>query len=455
MTGSRFARFCSILSMLMVVMAFTASVIGAQETPPPSNPAQQRLEAWVEVINSGDTEALEDFIAENYSAAALEQLPVEARTNIESDFMRYRPLTLHRVEVQSETRASAIIYSELAEIWAQVNLEVTAEAPHPIQGMRVGLIPPPADAPAQPALSDDELGAYLDGYLARMTEAGLFSGAVLVAKGDEILYEGAFGEADRENDLPNQTDTKFNLGSMNKMITAVAIAQLVEEGKLAFDDLASAYLPDLPEDIASQVTIEHLLTHTSGLAEFFDSPLWPELQDNPDTVSGYFPLFIDQPLQFKPGARHQYSNSNFIMLGAIIEAITGQDYFEYVREYIYEPAGMTDTDAYARDAEVPNLAVGYTRSDENGRQMPASEEQANTAKLPMRGSPAGGGYSTVGDLYRFGQALRNGTLLSPESVALLTNGKVDAGQNRQYAYGFVDELLNGLRIVGHGGGFAG
>jgi CubicO group peptidase (beta-lactamase class C family) len=450
MTGSLFARFCSIF---LIVIALTTSVAQAQDTSPP----EQRLTEWLEVINAGDVDALRTFIEGSYSPAALQAIPAQMRTTVESNFMRNRPWIVHRIDVQSDTQASAIIYSELAETWTQVDIEVNAEEPYLIEMLGVRPTPTPEDAPAQPALSDDELAAYLEDYLGRLTDAGLFSGAVLVAKDDSVLYEGAFGMADREHALANEIDTKFNLGSMNKMFTAVAIAQLVEQGELSFDDLVSEYLSDLPDDIASQVTIAHLLTHTSGLAEFFESPLWPELQDSMDTVSGYFPLFIDRPLQFEPGARHQYSNSNFIMLGAVIEAITGQDYFEYIREHIYEPARMTDTDSYVRDEAVDNLAIGYTKSDETGRMRVGAEEQPNTALLPMRGSPAGGGYSTLGDLYRFAQALQDGTLLSDESVALLTTGKVDAGigPDIQYAYGFIDRLVNGSRFIGHGGGFQG
>jgi CubicO group peptidase (beta-lactamase class C family) len=450
--NSLFVRFCS---LLLIVVALMPSVAQAQEAD--ISPAEQRLTAWLEVINAGDTEALAAFIADSYSPDALSAIPAPIRTAVESDFMRSRPWTVHRIDVSSDTQVSAVLYSELTETWVQVDLEVSADAPYLIEMLGVRPAPAPTDAPAQPLLSDDELAAYLEDYLGRLTEAGLFSGAVLVAMDDEVLYEGAFGLADRENEIPNQPDTKFNLGSMNKMFTAVAIAQLVEQGELAFDDLVSKYLPDLPEEIASSVTIEHLLTHTSGLAEFFASPLWPEIQDNPDTVSGYFPLFIDRPLQFEPGARHQYSNSNFIMLGAIIEAVSGQDYFDYIREHIYEPAGMTDTDSYSKDIEVENLAVGYTRSDATGRRMIGAQEQPNNALLPMRGSPAGGGYSTLNDLYRFAQAIRDGTLLSEDSVAILTTGKVDAGigPDIQYAYGFIDRDVNGSRIIGHGGGFQG
>lgn len=386
MSAKRFMRSFIVVMMLLICVNAAAY---AQDT----HPAQPLLEAWLSAINANDPQGLEQFITQNYSEAALSAIPTEIRVAIESDLMRSRPWSLHSFTPQSESQASAILYSELTETWVQVMIQIGADSPAKIEMMGVMPTNAPADAP-QTAVSDDQLPAYLDPYLARLADAGLFSGAVLVAKDGEVVYEGAFGMADRENATPNQTDTKFNLGSMNKMFTAVAIAQLVEQGKIAFDDLVSEYLSDLPAEIAEKVTIAHLLSHTSGLAEYFSSPDWPLHQESADTVSGYVSLFIDQPLQFEPGSQHQYSNSNFITLGAIIEAVSGQDYFEYVREYIYEPAGMTATDAYAKDAEVPNLAIGYTSSDASGRPTPG-EQHPNTDLLPMRGSPAGGGYSTI------------------------------------------------------------
>ncbi len=420
------------------------------------HPAQLLLTEWLTIIISGDVEALGQFIARNYSEAALRWMPAEPRTAIESGMMRRRPWTLHSFEARSETEGSLLIYSEMIETWTRVIAKISAEAPYKLERLSWPFTQAPADAPKRHDVTEENLTAYLDVYLARLTDAGLFSGTVLVAKGDQVLYENAFGLANREINTPNRRDTKLNLGSMNKMVTAVAIARLVERGLVNFDALISQYLPDLPDEIATQVTVAHLLTHTSGIGSFFESPNWVAYQDNPDTVRGYFPLFIDEPLRFEPGARHEYSNSNFTLLGAIIEAVTGQNYFDYVREHIYTPAGMTDTAEYMRDEDVPNLAIGYTRNDETGKPT-LGEQRPNTALLPMRGSPSGGGYSTVNDLYRFVRALTNGTLVSAGMVETLTQGKVDTGMspNTRYAYGFVDDRVNGSRIVGHSGSFPG
>jgi CubicO group peptidase (beta-lactamase class C family) len=449
MHHTKLVRFCMVV---LIVGALAGMTVSAQDT----HPVEQRFTEWLAIINGGDAEALKQFITENYTEEALAFIPAEIRTAIESDMMRSRTWTLHSFETTSETQGSALVYSELTEAWAKIDVEVRAEEPHQIESLDVMPAEAPADAPVQTFATDAEVVSYLEGYLAKLSDAGMFSGSVLLAKNGEVLFEGAYGMADRESSIPNATDTKFNLGSMNKMFTAVAIAQLAEQGKLSFDDLISEYLPNLPTEIAEKVTIHHLLTHTSGLADYFSSPEWQQYQNSMDTVEGYFPMFIDQPLQFEPGERHQYTNANFIMLGAIIEAVSGQSYFDYVREHIYEPAGMANTEAYAKDADVDNLAIGYTSSDASGM-MGTGEQHPNTDLLPAKGSPAGGGYSTLQDLYSFAEALRSGKLVSMDSFELLTSGKVDTGfnPNMRYAYGFIEHNLDGTQVVGHGGGFPG
>ena len=290
--------------------------------------------------------------------------------------------------------------------------------------------------------------------VAPFAEADEFSGAVLVAHGHSILFKRAYGLASQRYHVPNQVDTKFNLGSMNKMFTGVAIVQLAEQGKLSFDDTINNYLPDYPHEVGSKVTIHHLLTHTSGMGTYFNERfdnVWAELR----TVEDFIPLFRDDALSFEPGERFQYSNSGFILLGAIIERVTGQDYFSYVRDHIYQPANMTDTDAYEMDRSIPNLAIGYTRRGEHGELAPG-ERRNNLFLHVVKGGPAGGGFSTIDDLHRFSLALQEHRLLSPKYTDMLLSGKVErTSSGAKYAYGFGDEAFNGHRIVGHNGGAPG
>jgi CubicO group peptidase (beta-lactamase class C family) len=290
--------------------------------------------------------------------------------------------------------------------------------------------------------------------VADLGTTGQFAGSVLVAKDGTPVYLAAYGLARRSPDLPNQTDTKFNLGSMNKMFTAVAILQLVEQGRLSLEGQIGDYWPDYPnQEVARKVTIHHLLVHTSGMGDCFEGEFFTTPKDQLRTVEGYLPLFVDDPLQFEPGTQFAYSNEGYIVLGLILEKVTGQSYWDYVRENVYRPSEMSHTGAYELDTEVPNRAIGYTTQDGQGNETGTLAD--NTPLMPIKGTPAGGGYSTVEDLLHFSNALLGYRLLSPESTELLLAGKVDVSESIKYAYGFLDRTVGGQRVVGHGGGAPG
>ncbi len=294
------------------------------------------------------------------------------------------------------------------------------------------------------------IGAFLDD----LADQEQFSGVVLIALGAQPILQEAYGMADRGRGIPNQLDTKFNLGSMDKMFTAVAILQLVEQGELSLDAKIAEVLPDYPnQQVANTVTIHQLLTHTSGMGDWSDSERFPELHDQIRGVEDYMPLFVDTPLEFEPGTQFRYSNAGYIVLGLIVERVTGLSYYDYVRASIFEPSGMTNTAAYELDADVPNRAVGYTRQAIDGSEL--DELTDHRFAMPMRGGPSGGGFSTAEDLLAFRNALLDHRLLSPESTELLLEGKVRLNEQAQYAYGFFDRMPGNQRVVGHGGGAPG
>jgi CubicO group peptidase (beta-lactamase class C family) len=306
----------------------------------------------------------------------------------------------------------------------------------------------PPHAPLYDAQIKKELSSYLDTLVA----TDQFSGVVLLAKNGEPLFVQAYAMANKSRNVANDVGTKFNLGSLNKMFTAIAIAQLAQEGKLQFGDSVAKHLPDYPnKDVASRVTIHQLLTHTSGMGDYLDSKRFAELRGTLESVNAHFPLFVNDPLSFEPGSRFQYSNAGYVVLGAIIERVSGKSYFDYVREHIFKPAGMVNTDSYELEQNVPNLAIGYTKLE--GRES----RQDNARFLPAKGSPAGGGYSTVEDLHQFARALSGYKLLNEQYTKIVLSGKVDApfGPNIKYAYGFGDQRVNGHRIIGHSGGYPG
>jgi CubicO group peptidase (beta-lactamase class C family) len=301
-----------------------------------------------------------------------------------------------------------------------------------------------------------DLAAKVEAFADKQAASDQFSGSVLVMKGETPVFKKAYGLASKAYQVPNRVDTKFNLGSMNKMFTAVAIVQLAEKGKLNFTDTLAKNWPDYPNKAAAQkITIHHLLTHSSGLADFFGDEFMKSSRDRFRKIDDFLQLFANKPLLFEPGKRFQYSNAGFIVLGKLVERISGQDYYEYVREHIYQPAGMINTDCFAMDEDTPNLATGYTRGMFGGASK-SRPRKSNIFLHVIRGGPAGGGYSTVEDLAAFARALRDHKLLSAKSTELLWSGKIDAGRRGgRYAYGFFDENFDGERIVGHGGGFPG
>jgi D-alanyl-D-alanine carboxypeptidase len=293
-------------------------------------------------------------------------------------------------------------------------------------------------------MSEEDAVAAVSTRAAKLARAGEFAGAVLVARDGDVLLEKAWGRADRANGIPNTPATKFRIGSMNKMFTAVATLQLVEAGKLALDDPIGKHLRDYPnKGVASKVTVRHLLTHTGGTGDIFG----PEFEQNRlelRTHGDHVKLYGSRGSTFEPGARHEYSNYGFVLLGALIEEVSGRSYYDYVREHVFRPAGMTATDLLPESVDVPNRAVGYTRP------YPGADSTPNTDFLPWRGTAAGGGYSTVGDLMRFAEALSSGTLISKETLSEATRQ-----QEQQYGYGFGVSGEGPLRSYGHGGGAPG
>jgi len=211
--------------------------------------------------------------------------------------------------------------------------------------------------------------------------------------------------ADREGRRPNTIATSFNIGSLNKLFTATAIRQLAAAGKLDLDSTLIQYLPDYPNaDVARRVTIRQIMQMRSGIGgDIFGAPPGKTRHDvrhNRD----YLPLFASLPLEFDPGTQQRYSNAGYVVLGLVIERLSGEDYYEYVRRHILEPAGMTHTASWRVDSLPANVATGYTRG---GMDAPSNAPlRPNTDMLPGRGSAAGGGYSTADDLLRFLAALR-------------------------------------------------
>jgi D-alanyl-D-alanine carboxypeptidase len=293
-------------------------------------------------------------------------------------------------------------------------------------------------------LPQAEALAALSAHAAERARADEFAGAVLVARHGKVLLQDAWGRADRTAGVANTPATRFRIGSMNKMFTAVATLQLVEAGKLALEDPIGKHLPDYPnKQVAAKVTVRHLLTHTGGTGDIF-GPEFEEHRLRLREHRDYLKLYGRRGLAQEPGARFEYSNYGFVLLGALIERVSGMSYDDYVGGHVFRRAGMRSTGALPESVVVPDRAVGYLRSS------PGSDWVPNTDTLPWRGTAAGGGYSTVGDLLRFAQALESGKLISKATLAEATRP-----HQQQYGYGFGVQGQGSLRSYGHGGGAPG
>jgi D-alanyl-D-alanine carboxypeptidase len=442
LTDVRLVRLIAMRSLKLLALApLFAALICAAQTQPPNTAAGHQLAAWLENFNRGDQDSYRDFLQKNYPSA-LERL------GRDMDFQRMTGgFDFKKVEESTATKLVALVQERTSDQMARLTLEVEAADPHRITSLDLRAIARPAEF-ALPHLSQSELISATRKNLEQDVASDRFSGAVLVEKDGKPLLSEAYGLADRERKTPNTLKTRFRIGSMNKMFTAVATLQLVEAGKLGLDDPMGKYLTDYPnKDVASKVQIHHLLTHTGGTGDIFG----PEFESHRlelRTLPDYVKLYGKRDLKFEPGSKWEYSNYGFILLGVIIERASGQSYYDYVREHIYIPAGMASTASDPEDQVVPDRSVGYTKMDNGGQWRP------NTDTLPYRGTSAGGGYSTVEDLARFAAALQENRLLDAHHRQLLTTGQAGTPDNG-YAFGFVDHKVNGTRCFGHGGGAPG
>lgn len=280
----------------------------------------------------------------------------------------------------------------------------------------------------------------LDNYMQAQAKLNEFSGSVLVAHKGKVIYEKAFGFADRELNVPNSIETKFQIGSITKQFTAACILKLVEEGKLKLDDKLSKFYADFPK--ADSITIHMLLTHTSGIKNYTDLPEFWEKMALPITKDSMIALFKKQPFNFSPGSKQSYSNSGYFLLGCIIEKASGQSYSDYLYKNIFEKVGLKNTIVNRWDTVLPNRAKGYS-SSKNGWK--------NAKFISMEGPySAGAIISTPRDLYSWTKALFDKKIIPQDLFSKMVTAHMD-----NYGYGVVVASFQHHSMVYHGGGIPG
>jgi len=319
-----------------------------------------------------------------------------------------------------------------------------------IRGMR-----PPGILPSYNHISSKEIPSYLKIYIGKLHKLDRFSGSVLVAKGNTVLFEETYGESNKKLGTKNNANTSFNIASTTKTFTAVAIAKLAEQGKLNFTDPISKFIPEYPKDIANQVTIHHLLTHTSGIELDDYKPFNLEIRKARSLedllkaqITHIDSLNDGRRKDFKVLNEFDYSNENFALLGVIIKRASGKTYAQYIEENIFEPLVMKNSFADLHKlTNHQNNAIGYTyKNDENEFIDGISIRRENNKMVSNFIDPFGGIYTTPKDLYTYFKAINNHTIVTKQTQEILHKKHTEI-----YGYGF---FLSD-NTIGHGGVYPG
>lgn len=403
-SSSRAARAALILTTLILSsVAVGARAQGVDTLRAfPDTPGGRLARAWFPAFSGEESGMRAFFEAQPPSPTAP---PLEERLE---RWRRIRSMTgpLVPVRVLAERPGGIDVLARAEREWLRIGLGFAPEPPHALTGISLDQARGDEAPRSSAALTEAQMADSLAAFLERRTRAQQFSGAVRLERRGRVLFERAYGLADAQAGRANTVETRFNLGSLDKLFTQAAIARLAEQGRLALDDTLARLLPQFPRDKASRITIRQLLEMRSGLGDFFGERYDASDRSKLRELSDWLPLFADKPLEFEPGTGRRYSNAGYLALGLVIERLTGKPYREAVRELVLEPAGLTHTAQLSAEERGRDVARGYTTRGAGEARIP------NEGTLPWRGSSAGGGYSTVGDLARFAQALREGRVVN-------------------------------------------
>lgn len=444
MSKSPYTIFCA---------AFLLAQAVACQTPPHPLTPDELGSRFVAAVNSSDAALHETVAGEVYAPDAVEKMGLQ---RIAAHFQKlhetFAPLDYHhgeRLEFDKPGGKSYVLHIYARKqgevMWQDFQFYLEPAPPHRIaQLVFVAEVAEPVALP-NGSIEQPETLDWLAGYIEKLERENDLSGSILIAKGDQAIFEKHWGFADLESPRKVDAQTLFGLASGSKMFTAAAIVQLMEQGKLNLSDKLTDYFPDFPNRAwAERVTLKHLLSHTSGIAEYWTAKNEPVMFQFTDWRQ-FLPLIYEGGFRFEPGAESYYSNSNFMLLGAIVEIAGGKDYYRYIEENILKKAGMTQSGFFDyNQADLP-LAIPYIRKEGGGW-------QPNRDKRFKKGSPAGGCYSNAADMLRFCNALKSNKLVSAESLRLMTTDWATGTKDAQpYGLGLILEKHAREPSYGHGG----
>lgn len=437
---------------VLALLALSAADALAQSPALPAGPAVAASQAFLRQVSAQPPQSDLDFVHSHFASRAYE---------FESDTALAREIAGLRehsggVALRSASRIRNAIAMEIGTARtgtaSRVDLMTQGDS---LLGWNIKLdyYQKSGQPPQLPGVrvDPDSVAPIIRRWLSWWEQHDLWSGTVAIARRDTSILVDGLGFADRARGIRNDSLTRFHLGSSPKMLTAIAIGQLVDRGKLRLDDTLARVLPEYPDtSVSAHVTVRQLITHTAGFGGLWELPGY-EKKKRYGSNMAYLPLFRGRKLLFAPGTRYSYSNEGFLLLGAIVEKVSGMSYDSWIRENILGPAGMTGWCDCMGMKGAPRRAVGYTHDEEND---PFGELAVtdNEGFIGVEGIAAGGYYATATDYLKLGHALRSGMLLSDSTRTLMWTATQLSGPARPYGMGFVLNDVDGHPTFGHGGG---
>ena len=415
----------SSLVILLLLTAITPSALARQGGPSPE--VRAVFDALVTAVNAGSVNAWEEFSQQRFTPAFLQKQSPQDRARLYQQIVdRFGAVSLGGVN-RSGPDAPLQMRIKGAKATGVIILGLDNGPPPRISDLR---LEDPATAASDPnrvpidaSMTSDEINRRLDAYFTKLTADDQFSGVALVAKNGVPVFFKAYGYADREKKIANTIRTRFNLGSVNKTFTQVAIRQLINVGKLSNTDTLGKFFPDYPQEVSRVATVEQLLTMRGGLADFFGDAFSRAPKSQFASNADYFKFVSGQPPLFAPGERNQYCNGCYIALGEIIAKVSGMPYEKYVAEHIFARAEMTSTGYPRSDRPEPDIAQGYTKRGTSLASSPKPQAFVNNIEMHgVTGSAAGGGYSTALDLLTYAKALKAGKFPGANTEPAIAGG---------------------------------
>lgn len=434
----------------LVLLLTLAAPLRAADGDAPTVPLAARGEAFVAAFNAPGDEALTAFVRDHLErrawAAGYAPKFIES---VRRELDVHGPIAAHQVRVLNDGKLVFVLARRAKSgVWLNYQFRVHPEDENRLQLVFVSLAVEPIERPETP-LDSSATRAWLDRFVDSMSTQQPFSGVAYVGRDGREIYSLARGMAIAETGEKMTRATRLNMASGSKLFTAVAILQLDQAGRLALDSPLSAYLPDFPDrEWAASVTLRQLLTHTAGAGDYWDEEY--ERSWRAITTTAQFLPHVLRHLRASPLGEFRYSNSGFLILGLVIEAVSGESYYDYVRRHIFEPAGMTATGYPLRSKREPGVAGAYRPEIQAGAAVPDSYVPV---ELGERGSAAGGAATTVDDLLRFVRALEAGRLLDEARFREMTRPQVAMGGSggESYGLGTMIRERDGVVSWGHGG----